>query len=69
MFISSFFTFIIATFNCPKNKIQLGAIPVNKNTDAAVEVNGKKLDEGVARNDANANGTLSIIEGKVYEKL
>jgi hypothetical protein len=41
MFISSFSTFIIATFNCPKNKIQLGAIPVNKNTDAA-EVSGEK---------------------------
>jgi hypothetical protein len=30
---------------------------------------GKKLDDGVARNDANVKGTLSIIEGKVYEKV
>ena len=33
-----------------------------------VEVSGKKLDDGVARDDKNAKGTLSIIEVEVYEK-
>jgi hypothetical protein len=34
-----------------------------------VEVNGKKLDDGVARNDVDAKGTLSIIEAEIYKKL
>jgi beta-galactosidase len=34
-----------------------------------VEVNGKKLDDGVTRNDANAKGTLSIIEAEIYETI
>jgi beta-galactosidase len=34
-----------------------------------VEMGGKKLDDGVARNDANAKGTLSIIETEIYSKL
>jgi beta-galactosidase len=33
------------------------------------EVTGKKLDDGVARDDANAKGTLSIIEAEIYEKV
>ncbi len=52
-----------------KLRIQLTDASQNKNTDAGVEVNGKKLDDGVARNDANAKGTLSIIEVEVYEKV
>ncbi len=32
------------------------------------EVNGKRLDDGVARNDANAKGKLSIIEIEIVEK-
>ncbi len=52
-----------------KLRIQLSDVSQNKNADAGVEVNGKKLDDGVARNDANAKGTLSIIEVEVYEKL
>jgi hypothetical protein len=52
-----------------KLRIQLSGVSQNKNTDAGVEVNGKKLDDGVARNDANAKGTLSIIEVELYEKL
>jgi hypothetical protein len=51
-----------------KLKIELAAASQNKNSDAGVEVNGKKLDDGVARNDANAKGTLSIIEVEVYAK-
>jgi hypothetical protein len=34
-----------------------------------VEMGGKKLDDGVARNDASAKGTLSIIEAEIYSKL
>lgn len=41
----------------------------NVKQDNTVEVNGKKLDDGVARNDANAKGRLSIIEVEIYEKL
>jgi beta-galactosidase len=33
----------------------------------SVEVSGKKLDDGVARNDAGATGTLSIIEVEIYK--
>lgn len=38
-------------------------------TDNATEVSGKKLDDGVSRNDANAKGNLSIIEVEIYEKV
>lgn len=50
-----------------KVRIQL----VNESKDAAgnqmVEVNGKKLDDGVVRDDSKAKGTLSIIEAEIYE--
>ncbi|HEX6181278.1 MAG TPA: DUF4982 domain-containing protein [Chitinophagaceae bacterium] len=36
-------------------------------TNQMVEVDGKKLDDGVARDDARAKGTLSIIEAEIYE--
>ncbi|WP_114781811.1 glycoside hydrolase family 2 protein [Botryobacter ruber] len=32
------------------------------------EMNGRKLDDGVARDDKNAKGTLSIIEMEIYQK-
>ena len=32
-----------------------------------VEVSGRKLDDGVARDDSKARGTLSIIEAEIYE--
>ncbi|MFT3827256.1 MAG: DUF4982 domain-containing protein [Chitinophagaceae bacterium] len=35
---------------------------------AGTEMNGKKLDDGVSRNDGNAKGRLSIIEAEIYEK-
>ncbi len=38
------------------------------NNNAGVEISGKKLDDGVARDDKNAKGMLSIIEAEVYEK-
>jgi beta-galactosidase len=48
-------------------KIQLAGQAATAGTNTGVEVNGKKLDDGVARNDANAKGTLSIIEVEIYE--
>jgi beta-galactosidase len=47
-------------------RIQLAGQSATKDNNAGVEVNGKKLDDGVARNDVNAKGTLSIIEAEVY---
>jgi hypothetical protein len=52
-----------------KVRIQLTAASANKGADVGVEVSGKKLDDGVARDDANAKGTLSIIEAEIYEPL
>lgn len=47
-------------------KIELYATGEIKEVEGT-EVNGKKLDDGVARNDANAKGTFSIIEAEFYE--
>ena len=52
-----------------KVRIQLNGAPAEKGTNTATEVNGKKLDDGVTRDDGNARGTLSIIEVEVYEGL
>lgn len=49
-----------------KVRIQL-LQPAVSVVDNATEVSGKKLDDGVSRNDANAKGTLSIIEVEIYE--
>jgi beta-galactosidase len=51
-----------------KVRIQLAGISQNKANDE-VEVSGKKLDDGVVRDDAKAKGTLSIIEAEIYEPL
>jgi beta-galactosidase len=37
----------------------------NKST----EVNGKKLDDGVSRDDASAKGKFSIIEAEIYDRV
>jgi beta-galactosidase len=37
-------------------------------SSTGVEVNGKKLDDGVTRDDKNAKATLSIIEAEIYTK-
>ncbi len=62
------------TFKCKpqtgkKVRIQLTGVSQDNENDTGVEVSGKKLDDGVARNDANAKGTLSIIEVEIYEAL
>lgn len=51
-----------------KVRIQLMNPAVTAAANTGVEVSGKKLDDGVARNDAAAKGTLSIIEIEFYEK-
>jgi hypothetical protein len=50
-----------------KVKIQLTGATASLGTNTGVEVNGKKIDDGVARDDAKAKGTLSIIEAEIYE--
>ena len=52
-----------------KVRIQLTGAAFNGGSNNGVEVNGKKLDDGVARDDAKAKGTLSIIEAEIYEGL
>lgn len=51
-----------------KVRIQLQQ-PSTVTTSQETEVSGKKLDDGVARNDAGAKGTLSIIEVEIYEAV
>ena len=43
-----------------------GTVATNANT--GVEVNGKKLDDGISRPELNSKGTLNIIEAEIYEK-
>ena len=52
-----------------KVKIQLATLAKDQEGNKMVEVTGKKLDDGVARDDAKAKGTLSIIEAEIYESL
>jgi hypothetical protein len=52
-----------------KVRIQLATLSKDEGGNAMVEVSGKKLDDGVARDDSNAKGTLSIIEAEIYEAL
>jgi len=52
-----------------KVRIQLASTTTTTGGNTGVEVNGKKLDDGVARDDAKAKGTLSIIEVEFYEGL
>ncbi|HEY4323770.1 MAG TPA: discoidin domain-containing protein, partial [Mucilaginibacter sp.] len=51
-----------------KIRIELTKESIGNNNNG-VEVAGKKLDDGVARDDSKAKGTLSIIEVEMYEKL
>ncbi|KAA6432327.1 glycoside hydrolase family 2 protein [Rufibacter glacialis] len=52
-----------------KVRIQLAGTTATNGANSGVEVNGKKLDDGVARDDAKAKGTMSIIEAEIYESL
>jgi hypothetical protein len=62
------------TINCKpqtgsKVRIQLKDVSSSANNNIGVEVNGKKLDDGVARDDVKSKGTLSILEIEFYEAL
>jgi beta-galactosidase len=63
-----YFTAIFKPTTGKKIKIELYKAG-NKKEDTSTEVNGKKLDDGVARDDTNAKGRFSIIEAEVYEVL
>jgi len=52
-----------------KLTIKLKNAPFTARENNQVEMGGKKLDDGVARNDANAKGTLSIIEADIHQVL
>ena len=52
-----------------KVRIQLSAVAQDNQNKTEAEVSGKKLDDGVARDDANAKGRLSIIELEIYEPV
>ena len=52
-----------------KVKIQLSAASVKNGTSIGNEIGGKKLDDGVARDDSKAKGRLSIIEVEIYEAV
>ena len=49
-------------------RIQLANLSKEGAGNTMAEVSGVKLDDGVARDDKNAKGRLSIIEVEVYEK-
>lgn len=49
-------------------KIQLKGNTEGKSENKHAEIGGKKLDDGVARNDAGSTGTLSIIEIDLYKR-
>jgi hypothetical protein len=49
--------------------IMLTGLSSADDANIGTEVAGNKLDDGVARNDANAKGTLSIIEAEIYKDI
>jgi len=62
------------TLNCKPvkgKKVRIELVGVSKEGGGSqmVEVSGKKLDDGVARDDIKAKGTLSIIEVEIYETV
>jgi hypothetical protein len=64
-----YYTIQCKPYKGKKVKIQLAASSNNQAGKDMIEVSGKKLDDGVARDDSKAKGTLSIIEAEVYEAL
>ncbi|MEO7311199.1 MAG: DUF4982 domain-containing protein [Chitinophagaceae bacterium] len=63
-----YFTASFAPKTGKKLRIELYATGSSKEV-TGVEVNGKKLDDGVKRDDANAKGRLSIIEAEIYSRV
>jgi hypothetical protein len=64
-----YFTAICTPAKGKKLKIELLPGAGTKTDIVQAEVSGKKLDDGVARDDSNAAGTLSIIEAEIYESV
>jgi hypothetical protein len=63
-----YFTAICKPQKGKKVRIQLMASSMERGETVMAEVSGKKLDDGVTRDDANAKGRLSIIEAEIYEQ-
>ncbi|HEX7844292.1 MAG TPA: beta-galactosidase, partial [Chitinophagaceae bacterium] len=63
-----YFTAICKPQKGKKVRIQLATLSKDQAGEIMAEVSGKKLDDGVTRDDKNAKGTLSIIEAEIYEK-
>ncbi|RXK61809.1 glycoside hydrolase family 2 protein [Lacibacter luteus] len=61
------------TISCKRltgSKVRIELVKSSNLTgETSTEVSGKKLDDGVTRNDANSKGRLSIIEVEIYEAL
>lgn len=52
------------------SKVRIELVNASKSAgETTTEVSGKKLDDGVSRNDADAKGRLSIIEVEIYTSL
>lgn len=52
------------------SKVRIELVNASKSAgETTTEVSGKKLDDGVSRNDADAKGRLSIIEVEIYSSL
>jgi hypothetical protein len=64
-----YYTIICKPLRGKRVKIQLANAATSKDSNAGTEVGGKKLDDGVQRNDAKSKGTLSIIEIEFYEAI
>jgi hypothetical protein len=63
-----YYTIVCKPTKGTKVRIRLaGAASAEENKQ--VEITGKKLDDGVARDDSKATGRLSIIEAEVYENV
>jgi len=48
--------------------IQLNSTGIIEGKNETVEVNGKKLDDGISRPELKSKGSLNIIEAEIYEK-
>jgi beta-galactosidase len=64
-----YFTAICKPVKGKTVRIELAAANQGKANDITPEMNGKKLDDGVARNDAADKGRLSLIEVEIYEDV
>ena len=64
-----YYTILCKPVKGKKIRIRLATNAATGFGPGEVEVGGKKLDDGVARDDAKAKGALSIIEAEFYERV